>query len=446
MCSRKFAALVALVAILISALACTAPSAQPTPEPATEEPSNGQPGDTPPITSTHTHTLSPTATFTPSVTPTFTLTATSTSTPTYTPTSTPTNTALPPLPDFDQVISFGGGGGDAPCLFVPNRPLPAVDGGLAWDGFYYMRSGILCIWGAPFNIPLNIWFTSPSRQVVLGTRIQVQLPNEKVLWLDENNIQGNSLNYQFSTTTAIYLNIWWPAELKSGIWQVSVQWSGDGITGTFNAETSSPKLSVADMRSKTTLMSGRCHRVEAAEQPRVVGEKFPANRPVYVLVYENERLYETQITQADQNGKFLLTLSQPFSPGRTYGLVGVTDPNVEITVNGRLNTDVIGDAADCFTVLAQPVSACPGAPPQRMVVNQGGFVCTQGENVRLRDAPARSATTIFSLPVGSQFTVIDGPECSDDWSWWKITLDNGTTGWIAEGGDKIDPYFICPIQ
>jgi hypothetical protein len=48
------------------------------------------------------------------------------------------------------------------------------------------------------------------------------------------------------------------------------------------------------------------------------------------------------------------------------------------------------------------------------------------------------------LEPGTQFTIIGGPSCSDNWSWWNIRLDDGTTGWVSEGGDEIDPYFICP--
>ena len=98
-----------------------------------------------------------------------------------------------------------------------------------------------------------------------------------------------------------------------------------------------------------------------------------------------------------------------------------------------------------FPNLAICSSSCPGAPPQRMIVNRRGYVCTQEESVRLRDVPARSASTIVQLPTGSQFCVVDGPECADNWSWWLIQTDDGFVGWIAEGGDNVDPYFICPL-
>jgi Bacterial SH3 domain len=79
-----------------------------------------------------------------------------------------------------------------------------------------------------------------------------------------------------------------------------------------------------------------------------------------------------------------------------------------------------------------------------MIVNQRGYICTQKDSVRLRESPFRSANSIVSLPVKSQFSVIGGPSCADNWSWWEIQTDSGYSGWISEGGDATDPYFICP--
>jgi len=104
-----------------------------------------------------------------------------------------------------------------------------------------------------------------------------------------------------------------------------------------------------------------------------------------------------------------------------------------------------GGAATSTLAPDPSASSCPGAPPQRMTVNQRGYVCTKSDSVRLRVSPARSASTLVQIVPGTQFTVIGGPSCSDNWSWWNIQLDDGTTGWVSEGGDEVDPYFICPL-
>ena len=94
---------------------------------------------------------------------------------------------------------------------------------------------------------------------------------------------------------------------------------------------------------------------------------------------------------------------------------------------------------------ANQISSCPNAPLQQMKVNHTGYVCTKSDAVVVRGEPNRAGTFLTQLEKGTEFWVIGGPECADDWSWWKIETDNGIIGWIAEGGDQIDPYFICPV-
>lgn len=92
-----------------------------------------------------------------------------------------------------------------------------------------------------------------------------------------------------------------------------------------------------------------------------------------------------------------------------------------------------------------PVSSCPGAPPQRMVVDQRGYVCTQNDHVNLRSGPDRSNDLVLRLGPGAPIIVTGGPACANDWSWWKIRTDDGVVGWVSEGGDQVDPFFICPL-
>jgi len=80
-----------------------------------------------------------------------------------------------------------------------------------------------------------------------------------------------------------------------------------------------------------------------------------------------------------------------------------------------------------------------------MIVDEQGYVCTKKDSVKVRSEANRNAEVIIQLIAGAEFTVIDGPQCANNWSWWKIKTEDGTTGWMAEGGDETDPYFICPM-
>jgi hypothetical protein len=183
------------------------------------------------------------------------------------------------------------------------------------------------------------------------------------------------------------------------------------------------------------------------------GIGFPGNVPIYILAYREQggqryNLINELSVRSNSNGSVSCELPGPFEPGLEYLVFGVSDPNASIVLAG--NPDLAFDINlpfDYFMVESgsSGTSPCPGAPPQRLVVNQRGYVCTQSDRVRLRNSPAKSADTIIYVNTGTQFTVIGGPSCSDSWFWWNIRLDDGTTVWLAEGGDAVDPYFICPL-
>lgn len=88
--------------------------------------------------------------------------------------------------------------------------------------------------------------------------------------------------------------------------------------------------------------------------------------------------------------------------------------------------------------------SCPGAPTQRLVVGEQAEVCTLRDSVFMRNAPDRSADRIGRYAPGSAFEVLYGPFCADSWSWWRVQDSAGNTGWMSEGGDAVDPYFLCP--
>lgn len=89
---------------------------------------------------------------------------------------------------------------------------------------------------------------------------------------------------------------------------------------------------------------------------------------------------------------------------------------------------------------------CPGAPPQRVRVGGRAWVCTAYDQLVARAQPGRSSSEITRLRPGMYVTVVDGPVCAEDWSWWKVQTDSGIAGWVSEGGDDVDPYFICPAR
>ncbi len=106
--------------------------------------------------------------------------------------------------------------------------------------------------------------------------------------------------------------------------------------------------------------------------------------------------------------------------------------NEQLTIGGRGGPDG-GDT-------------CPNAPLQQLTVGEMAFVCTVSETVKLREGAGKNYEIIKSLVPGADVKVIGGPECADDWSWWQVETESGYVGWMSEGGDETDYYFLCPSE
>ena len=89
-------------------------------------------------------------------------------------------------------------------------------------------------------------------------------------------------------------------------------------------------------------------------------------------------------------------------------------------------------------------TTCPGAPRQRLEVGEDAVICTRSDNVFLRTGAGKRFSIIRAVSTGTVLKVTGGPRCSDNWSFWAVELPDGTSGWMSEGGDEIDPYFLCP--
>lgn len=93
-----------------------------------------------------------------------------------------------------------------------------------------------------------------------------------------------------------------------------------------------------------------------------------------------------------------------------------------------------------------PVGYCGYGPDQRLKVGKDAVVCTKKDPVILREQPNRNSKQIIQLWPGNVLDVIGGPRCDGDWSYWNVRTGDKTTGWAAEGGDNVDPYFLCPRE
>lgn len=57
--------------------------------------------------------------------------------------------------------------------------------------------------------------------------------------------------------------------------------------------------------------------------------------------------------------------------------------------------------------------------------------------VNMRAEPTTGAEVVTVLTAGQQVTIIGGPQDADGFTWWQVSLDDGTEGWVA--GDFLEP-------
>lgn len=86
--------------------------------------------------------------------------------------------------------------------------------------------------------------------------------------------------------------------------------------------------------------------------------------------------------------------------------------------------------------------ACPGAPPTRLIVQERGMVTRNNQRLNLRAGPGTDYDILTSLQPGTLFMVLDGPDCVENYTWFRVRYAQ-QFGWIAEG--DADFYYAEPF-
>jgi hypothetical protein len=106
---------------------------------------------------------------------------------------------------------------------------------------------------------------------------------------------------------------------------------------------------------------------------------------------------------------------------------------------------------------SQPQPTLPGPTPSsctsllpRLSIGVQGRVLPTDPNI-MRELPGTSAAYVSEIPVGGTFTVLDGPRCSGEFTWWQVNY-NGMTGWTVESDgseywlEVFDPNAPAPTE
>jgi len=305
-------------------------------------------GETPPATKPPGATFaSPTK---PAFTRTFTNTPTSqqqalddtfTSTPTATSTATPTPTITPPpsLPEFDDVLTFGGTGGIGECdgIDAPNTIyIPSVGPRVGFENSTHLCMTFL---GMDFNKPFHLRLTAPDGKKYISPELFLNQNIKKIQW---DGYQGFGGDAEWSGNGILYvgISIWWPQTYSEGQWKAEAYGENFLATGylLFAREAEKPYIMAADSRAETQVMPASYKGLHPIAlnghgKVEVVGEMFPPHSNIYVLLYNyisssprKVKLFQKLSVISDSSGSIKAEFEGPFEEGQSYLLIGLSNP------------------------------------------------------------------------------------------------------------------------
>jgi hypothetical protein len=91
------------------------------------------------------------------------------------------------------------------------------------------------------------------------------------------------------------------------------------------------------------------------------------------------------------------------------------------------------------TVQYAPETTLPERPREQGNLNIGVLVhvsTTDGDRLRLRPQPNTSSEPVTPLNAGTPLIIIDGPQMSNGFRWWRVQTVTGLIGWVADFDDE----------
>lgn len=164
---------------------------------------------------------------------------------------------------------------------------------------------------------------------------------------------------------------------------------------------------------------------------------FPVNLPVLEQAEVMSRF--KQDFEGDEYQAYLSYISSLLIDARAEDFT----PNLN-DLDGMLKSLVV-EPSMTLQSPPKPQSSCPGAMAVRLQPGVHARVTfTDGTPLRVRRDPGKSGQILAQMPEGTEFTILEGPQCVDQGAWWRIQTDNGAlTGWVLEGENGV--YFVEPL-
>lgn len=123
-------------------------------------------------------------------------------------------------------------------------------------------------------------------------------------------------------------------------------------------------------------------------------------------------------------------------------------PTATLTRTPTPTNTAVPTATNTPTLTLSPtaIPSCSGALPSRLYPGGQGQVRDDDDRLlNVRSGPGTGNERIDRMQINERFNVIEGPRCSDNLAWYRVSYGGGILeGWIAEGDDT--GYFVDPID
>lgn len=182
-------------------------------------------------------------------------------------------------------------------------------------------------------------------------------------------------------------------------------------------------------------------RIVRPDHEHIYLYKFAPDEHVRLFYYDEDGQLDGWAEYRMSNrGELLIGISVQTSPYFTY-FYAIGDNSGEARL---LQENPFGETVDTTEQKSIQVLYCGELQSRLAVGNSGRVAFTDGSDMRIRKSAGLQAEVIHKVPEGTTFTVIDGPKCFDNISWWKTRTTDGIEGWMAEFVD--DVYLLEPLQ
>lgn len=106
-----------------------------------------------------------------------------------------------------------------------------------------------------------------------------------------------------------------------------------------------------------------------------------------------------------------------------------------LILRGDSGADIEGD----YSVGITDMETCPNELAPRILVGDFARVTLGGLKNNIRINAMTDSSRVAQIPQGDVFVVLQGPRCSDGFTWYRVDYD-GAVGWTAEADD--DEYWL----